>query len=156
LRGTGRPLPVPRALSYCVLALPAVGAVATEFLPHLRRAGPAAAATSLWLGVTNALAEEVFWRGLPVAMFPDEPIRGWLVPAVGFTGWHVVPLTAAGAGSGRRARLLLGAGLIGAGYGWVALKTRSVAPLLIPHAVTDASGVRTASTIWLGRPPINS
>ena len=146
-----RPLPTPRALACAALAVPAAGAVATEFLPHARRAGPAAIGTGLWVGATNALAEEVFWRALPVAVFPDNPVRGWLWPAAGFTAWHLVPLAAGGAGSRRTAALLGGAALIGVGYGWVAFGTRSVIPVIGPHAVTDASGVRAAKTIWLGQ-----
>ena len=43
------------------------------------------------------------------------------------------------------------AALIGVGYGWVAFGTRSVIPVIGPHAVIDASGVRAAMTIWLGQ-----
>jgi membrane protease YdiL (CAAX protease family) len=146
----GPSLPAPRVLSIAVLAFPAVGAVLTEFLPNVRRAGPAAAGASVGIGLTNALAEEAFWRALPVALFPDDPLRGWLWPAAGFTAWHLVPLRAAGTHGGRSARLLFGAGLIGLGYGWVAFKTHSVAQTLGPHTITDASGVRVAKTMWLG------
>ena len=48
-----------------------------------------------WLfgvGVTNAVAEEALWRGAPVAVFGNDPVLGWLWPAVGFTLWHLVPL----------------------------------------------------------------
>jgi len=124
-------------------------AVVTEFAPHVRRVGPAATAASIGIGLTNALAEEAFWRALPVALFPDDPWRGWLWPAAGFTAWHVVPLRAAGAPVGRTTVLLVGAGLIGLGYGWVAFKTHSVAQTIGPHAITDASGVRVAQRMWL-------
>lgn len=36
-------------------------------------------------GIVNALAEEVFWRALPIAVFPANPIRGWHRPAAWFT-----------------------------------------------------------------------
>ena len=58
-------------------------------VPHARAAGPAAVATGI--GITNALAEETLWRGVPAETFPDDPLRGWLWPAVGFTAWHLVP-----------------------------------------------------------------
>jgi membrane protease YdiL (CAAX protease family) len=150
-RRSQRSLRTPRTLSVAVLAFPAVGAVITEFLPNVRRAGPAATATSIGIGLTNAAAEEAFWRALPVAMFPDDPVRGWLWPAAGFTAWHLVPLRAAGADPGRTAKLLLGAGFIGLGYGWVAFQTRSVASVLGPHAITDASGVRAVKAMWSRR-----
>jgi len=145
----GSSLPVPRALAIVALAFPAVGAVVTEFAPHVRRVGPAATAASIGIGLTNALAEEAFWRALPVAVFPDDPVRGWLWPAAGFTTWHVVPLRTAGAPAGRTTALIVGAGLIGLGYGWVAFKTHSVAQTIGPHAITDASGVRVAQRMWL-------
>ena len=147
----GQSLPPPRALSVAVLAFPAVGAVLTELLPNVRRAGPAAIAASVGIGLTNALAEEAFWRALPVTLFPEDPVRGWLWPAAGFTAWHLVPLHAAGTDASRAARLIFGAGLIGLGYGWVAFKTQSVASTIGPHAITDASGVGVARTMWLGR-----
>jgi membrane protease YdiL (CAAX protease family) len=144
-------LPRPRALAIAVLAFPAVGAVLTELRPNVRRAGPAAIATSVGIGLTNALAEEAFWRALPVTLFPDDRVRGWLWPAAGFTVWHLVPLHAAGTDAGRAARLVFGAGLIGLGYGWVAFKAHSVASTVGPHAITDASGVGVAEAMWLGR-----
>jgi len=60
-----------------------------------------------------------------VAVFPGDKVRGWLWPAVWFTAWHLIPLTAAGAGRRRAAVLLTGAALIGVGYGWVAVTTGS-------------------------------
>jgi membrane protease YdiL (CAAX protease family) len=98
------------------------------------------------------VAEEMFWRALPVATFPDDPLRGWLWPAAGFTAWHLVPLHAAKAGAGRTTSLMLGAGLIGLVHGWIAFRTHSIAAVVGPHLVTDASGVRMAETMWLGRP----
>jgi membrane protease YdiL (CAAX protease family) len=146
-----RPLPTPRVLAYAALAVPPVGALTTQFLPQARRAGAAAIGTSIFVGTTNALAEEAFWRALPVAVFPDDMIRGWLWPATCFTAWHLVPLSAAGAGGRRTAAVLTGAALIGTGYGWIAVRTGSVAPLLGPHVITDASGVQIVKRLWLGQ-----
>ncbi len=147
-----RPLPAPRALALAALAGPPLGALITEFLPQARRVGGAAIGASIFIGTTNALAEEAFWRALPVAVFPDDRARGWLWPAGWFAVWHLVPLAAAGAGPRRVAEVLAGAALIGAGYGWIAVRTGSVTPVLVPHAIADASGVRPVSRLWLGRP----
>jgi Type II CAAX prenyl endopeptidase Rce1-like len=90
--------------------------------------------------ITNALAEEVFWRGLPVAIQPGDPIFGRLWRAVGFTAWHVVPLQAAGAERHRWSAVLLGAGLMGLGNSWIAQRTHhfvmfcTATPLPIPAA----------------------
>lgn len=146
------PLPQPRGLALSVLAAPAVGAIITEWLPHARRAGPGAVAVAAGVGITNALAEEALWRGLPVAVFPDDPVRGWLWPAAGFTAWHLVPLAARSTSARRRLTVLLGAGAIGVGYGWIAWRTLSLNAVAPVHALTDSCGVRPASTIWLLRP----
>jgi hypothetical protein len=39
----------------------------------------------------NATGEELLWRGLFVAAFPEDPVWGWLWPAVGFTARHPAP-----------------------------------------------------------------
>jgi membrane protease YdiL (CAAX protease family) len=147
-------LPAPRPLAAAVFVVPPLGALATEWLPNARTAGTAAVAVAAGVGVTNALAEEAFWRGVPAASFPGERLRGWLVPAVAFTAWHLVPLSARPTTAGRRAALLGGAAAIGLGNGWVAQRTGSLALVSAAHAVTDSCGVRTARTTWLSDGPI--
>jgi membrane protease YdiL (CAAX protease family) len=150
------PLPRPHWRAWSVLATPAVGAIATQWLPNARRAGPTAVAVATGVGITNAMAEEALWRGLPLVVFPDDPFRGWLWPAAGFAAWHLVPLTARPTSVRRRTGILVGASLIGVGYGWIAQQTRSLTVVASAHALTDSSGVRPASTIWLGRPEATS
>jgi len=146
-------LPTPRPLAAVVLLAPPLGALATEWLPHARAAGPGAVAVATGIGITNALAEETLWRGVPAETFPDELLRGWLWPAVGFTAWHLVPLSTRQTTAGRRASLLGGAAAIGLGYGWIAQRTQSLAAVTAAHAVSDSCGVRPARTIWLSRGP---
>jgi len=68
----GDPQPVPRrggALPYPLLLLKYLpglgGALATQWLPHARRSGPAAVEVAAGVGITNALAEETLWRARP-------------------------------------------------------------------------------------------
>jgi hypothetical protein len=149
LREPGGPLPPPRRLAAAALLVPPLGAVATELAPRARAAGPMLLATAAGAAVVNATGEELLWRGLFVATFPDELVRGWLWPAAGFTLWHLAPLSVL---PSRRGTLgfLLPTALIGAGSGWVAWRTRSLRWTLPPHVVTDASGLRVAG-YWLGR-----
>jgi membrane protease YdiL (CAAX protease family) len=146
-----RPAPTPtglRPLTWAVLLTPPVGAISTEWLPHARAAGPRVVGVAAALGVTNALAEEALWRGAPAVAFPDEPVRGWLWPAVGFTLWHLVPLGAVSADRRRSAVLLAGAALIGVGNGRVAWRTHSLSAVTMSHAVTDASGLESVRRMW--------
>ena len=142
-------LPTPRWVSAVVLVAPPLGGLATQWVPNARASGPIAVAVAAGVGTTNALAEEVFWRGIPVATFPDDPLRGWLWPSLGFTAWHLVPLTTRPSSARRRAALLAGAALVGLGYGWIAVSTRSLALVAPAHALTDSSGVVPARENWL-------
>ncbi|KIC66948.1 CPBP family intramembrane glutamic endopeptidase [Pseudarthrobacter phenanthrenivorans] len=137
-----------RPLYRGVLLLPPAGAIATELIPNARKAGTTAALAAVGIGVTNALAEEALWRGVPLAVFPDRKVRGWLWPSLGFIAWHLVPLSVRPHPRGRWP-VLLGAGLIGLGYGWAAQETGSLLAVSIAHAATDSCGVRAARTIWL-------
>ena len=60
------------ALAWSILLVPPAGAIATELIPNARKAGPAAALAAVGIGVTNALAEEALWRGVPLAVFPER------------------------------------------------------------------------------------
>lgn len=149
VRRPAQPLPRPRALAFATLGVPLAGAVAVELIPNLRTAGLRLIATSLGIASVNAIAEEVLWRGLPVTAFPDSAWRGWLLPATGFTLWHLAPLAAMRRWS-RAPGVLAGAALIGFGYGWVAWRTRSLRWTILPHILTDASGIRSVRRAWLG------
>lgn len=126
-----------------------MGAAGTELAPELRGADASLLAAAATLAAVNAAGEELLWRGLFVAAFPDDPVRGWLWPAVGFTAWHLAPLSVRPARRGTPA-FLLATALIGAGFGWVAWRTRSLRWTLPPHVATDACGLR-AARFWLGR-----
>jgi membrane protease YdiL (CAAX protease family) len=140
-------LPRPRWLAVTALAVPPAGAVITELAPQLRQATGRSLAVAGAVGMTNAVAEELLWRGLPVALFPDDPVRGWIAPALGFTVWHLAPLSVRPHPRGRYP-ILAGAAMIGAGAGWIAWSTRSLRAVLLPHVLTDACGLRAARTIW--------
>jgi hypothetical protein len=66
-------LPDPRSLAAAVLVVPP--AITRQWMPYAREAGPVAIASAAGVGVTNALAEEALWRGVPIALFPGAPVR---------------------------------------------------------------------------------
>jgi hypothetical protein len=149
LRQPARPLPSPRWLAAAALLVPPLGAAGSELAPELGNADPAVVATAASVAVVNAAGEELLWRGLFVATFPDDPVRGWLWPAVGFTAWQLAPLAVLPSRRGTLA-FLAPTALIGAGLGWVAWRTQSLRWTLPPHLATDASGLRVAR-FWLDR-----
>ena len=147
-RSASGPLPKPRALLWSVLIIPPAGAVATELIPNARKAGLSAVLAAVGVGFTNAMAEEALWRGVPVAVFPGRKVRGWLWPSLGFTAWHLIPLSVRPHPRGPWP-VLLGAGLIGLGNGWVAQGSGSLLAVSVAHAATDSCGVRVARSVWL-------
>ena len=147
-------LPDPPFLAATVLAVPPLGAITTQWLPNAPDAGPVGIAAAAGVGITNALAEEALWRGVPVALFHGARVRGWLWPALGFTAWHLVPLTAQPTSGARRASVFAGAAAIGLGNGWIAYRTGSLLVVSAVHAITDASGLRQVGSTWLRRAPL--
>ncbi|MDQ0733039.1 CPBP family intramembrane glutamic endopeptidase [Arthrobacter sp. B1I2] len=146
------PAPQGRLVMWSILLVPPAGAIATELIPNARKAGPTAALAAVGIGLTNALAEEALWRGVPLAVFPGRKILGWLWPSLGFTAWHLVPLAVRPHPRGRWP-VLLGAGLIGVGYGWAAQRSGSLLYVSLAHAATDSCGVRAARNAWLPQAP---
>lgn len=132
-------LPSPPVLAAAALVTPPLGGVAAEWLPARRGADLTTLAVTALVGTTNAVSEEVLWRGVPTAVFPDESWWGWLWPALGFAAWHLVPLTQRPVTAERRAAVLAGAAAIGLGYGWIALRSQSLALVAAAHAITDSS-----------------
>jgi membrane protease YdiL (CAAX protease family) len=117
------------------LALPSDGVVATPL------------AVSAAIAGMNAVSEELLWRGLPAEFFPDDALRGWLWPALGFTLWHAAPLWVSP--HPRWARLFAGAAVMGAGFGYLTWRSGSVRPTVAAHALTDF-GLVQAVAYWLG------
>jgi membrane protease YdiL (CAAX protease family) len=150
LREPADPLPRPGWLAAAALLVPPLGAAGTELLPALGQADPVLAGTAGALAAVNATGEELLWRGLFVATFPDDPVRGWLWPAIGFSVWHLGPASVRHPQHGNA--FLAGTALIGIGFGWVAWRTRSLRWTLPAHVATDASGL-PAARFWLNRTP---
>jgi membrane protease YdiL (CAAX protease family) len=145
LRAGRRPGPAEAAL----LAVPVAGAVATELWPRRRDVDLPVAAVAVGSAVVNAVGEELLWRALPQAVLPGRPLLGGAWPLAGFALWHLAPQLVLPSARGRWP-FLAGAALVGAVSTVVAARTGGVRAVLVPHALTDACGVR-AARFRLGR-----
>jgi hypothetical protein len=145
LRGGRRLRPADVAL----LAFPVAGAVGAELLPHRRLVDRQVAAVMIGTATVNAVGEELLWRGTFLDQFPRDVVRGAAWPLAGFTAWHLAPQLIVPSARGR-ARFLLGAAVVGAACTAAAWHTGGLRHVLLPHALTDACGVR-AARFWLDR-----
>jgi len=138
-------LPSPKPIAVAMLVVPPLGGLCTQFIPHRREADPALMVFAASLATVNATVEELLWHGVPLTIFGDEPIGAWVWPALGFTAWHLAPMSVRTPEQPRS--FLLGAAMIGLGSGWVAYRTGSVKLNLVSHIATDAMGDSRSSSV---------
>jgi hypothetical protein len=136
-------LPKPVAVGLALLAWPAVGAIATRFLPEIGDATPGMVATILGVALANALFEEVLWRGVYITLWPRNPWLGWIWPAVGFAAWHFAPQVVHPSSMGPGV-FVMASFFLGLSWGWVAFQTGGLRLVSISHIFTDGSGIRSA------------
>lgn len=141
----------PSALETAVLALPPLGGLATETLPALRSGvsvDPPLVATAVAFAATNAVAEELLWRGLFLAVFPHSRSLGWAYPALGFGLWHLAPQQVHPAP--RPLAFCAAASVLGLVNGWIARRLGGIGATTLSHALADATGLGSFARI-LGR-----
>jgi hypothetical protein len=78
---------------------------------------------ALPLATLNGFCEEIFWRGIFVKAFPNNPWLGIVYPAVGFALWHFIPQSVFPADTGYG--FILSTLFLGLAYGTIAYRTGS-------------------------------
>ncbi len=81
--------------------------------------------------IMNSFWEEVLWRGVYITLFPDN--RWWAAawPTLWFALWHYAPGSISPLADART--LMIGAGVLGAVFSWLALKTYSIRTTALAH-----------------------
>ena len=141
----------PSVLETAVLALPPLGGLATETLPALRggvSVDRPLVATAVAFAATNAVAEELLWRGLFLDAFPHSRSLGWAYPAVGFGLWHLAPQQVHPAP--HPLAFCAAASMLGLVNGWMAGRLGGIGATALSHALADATGLGSFARI-LGR-----
>lgn len=93
------------------------------------------------IGLVNGPLEELLWRGAYVAAFPRQPWFAWAYPTVAFATWHLAPqLAAPHPFPGGVWTAIGGALVVGALWGWVAMRSRSILLPTISHALCNMLG----------------
>jgi membrane protease YdiL (CAAX protease family) len=88
-------------------------------------------AVLVFMTCMNGLGEEVLWRGVYVALFPDSRMWGVVWPTVWFTLWHYAPGSVSPLTDVRV--LMTGAGALGVCLSWLSLKTQSIRTAALSH-----------------------
>jgi membrane protease YdiL (CAAX protease family) len=141
----------PGALETAGLALPPLGGLATETLPALRASVTVdlpLVATAIAFAGTNAVAEELLWRGLFLDVFPRSRSLGWVYPSLGFGLWHLAPQQVHPAP--RPLAFCAAATVLGLVNGWTARRLGGIGATTLSHAFADATGLGSFARI-LGR-----
>src|SRR5581483_4984089 len=82
---------------------------------------------SVCLGILTGVTEELLWRGMYIAVFPDDVWLNTVFPSIAFGLWHVCPLVALPSRyPGGTASFVTYAIALGFSYAFCARKTQSV------------------------------
>lgn len=97
---------------------------------------------SALIALVNGTLEEILWRGVYLAAFPDNWFLGYIYPAIGFGVWHLAPQSIfPNSAPGGNWSLVVVAVLVGLLWGWVARQTGSIFWVTISHILFDFSGL---------------
>jgi membrane protease YdiL (CAAX protease family) len=124
------------------LLLPPLLAGLTVFRRSLSEATAAVLLVSAGLALANGVAEELLWRAAYVRSFPDSPILGLLLPAIGFAVWHLAPqIVLPTRMRGGALGFVAASFVLGLLWGAVAYATGSIVLTIASHVLTDFLGL---------------
>ena len=118
--------------------VPVLGAFAVAFLPIAGELRAATFVASALIGVVNGALEEIYWRGMTLASVEgrNKWIR-YVAAATLFTIFHFAFLQLGLDYQGGALTLVGGAGVMGALWTVVAVKTESVRPSIVAHQLVN-------------------
>jgi membrane protease YdiL (CAAX protease family) len=141
-RSTTRPFGDQPWLGVVILGAPLALGFSYAFPRALPHATAAIIALSLLIAIVNATAEEILWRGTYAAVFRDSRLWGWLYPTLGFAVWHFAPQSVfPNPAPGGSTALVVVAGIVGLGWGWLARRTNTIRWTVLAHVAFDFSGL---------------
>ncbi len=118
--------------------MPCLGTLFAVFIPNIAALPIQALGLALLYAVLNGAIEELFWRGVFIKIFPEDILKGYLLPTIFFGLWHIALYTLKGMRyQDGFAALVGGATLMGALWGWVAYRTKSIRTVTAAHIVAN-------------------
>ena len=127
-----------KAFWFVLAFIPCFGTLFAVFIPVIVVAPMQALAIALLYALINGTVEELFWRGVFINVFPNNILRGYILPTLLFGLWHIALYFLKGMEyQGGFAALVGGATFMGILWGFLAYKTKSIRMVTIAHIVTN-------------------
>ncbi len=118
--------------------LPALGVFFVSFLPNVAKLTLSAGVLLVGMVLLNGFIEELYWRGLYLLEYPDDPRIGFLLAWILFGAWHVSLWFARGM-IYKDGFLALVGGAYGLGliWTWVARSNRNLRTVIPAHILAN-------------------
>ncbi len=106
---------------------------------------------SLALGIVIGITEEILWRGVFIALFPNNSWWNTIYPSLTFGLWHVCPQSVlASSMAGGMTTFVIYAIILGLLYAYYARKAGSIRWSIVSHVIHDSLGLGgLAYLAWL-------
>lgn len=118
--------------------IPCLGTLFAVFIPNMTVFPIQVFGIALLYALINGTVEELFWRGVFVSTFPNDILRGYILPTLLFGLWHIALYILKDMKyQGGFATLVGGAAFMGFLWGFVAYKTKSIQVVTIAHIITN-------------------
>jgi membrane protease YdiL (CAAX protease family) len=121
--------------AFLLVMVPLVGANLYRLIPGMEYDKPA-----LWVFILlistnlgNGFFEELLWRGVYLDIFPNNFFLGMLWPSLWFALWHYAPGSIAP--DGNPLGLVVGSGIMGFYFSFLARRTGTIWWTMIAHAI---------------------
>lgn len=129
----------PQAVEWFIMIVPALLAFVGRYALDKPQRSAREKAILVCMAFMNGIGEEVLWRGVYVALFPDSRFWGAVWPTLWFALWHYAPGSVSPLTDVRP--LMIGAGVLGACLSWLALKTQSIRSAAVAHTLAGLAQV---------------
>ena len=117
--------------------VPVVAVLFIQFLPHRHALGTSILLLVIVNAIFNGLIEELYWRGLYLIAFSQNPWMGLVLPSLLFASWHIALYTIPGMSYGGFAPLVGGSFIMGFLWGLVARKLNGIFYPTIAHIAAN-------------------
>lgn len=133
------PMRTPKKSLFIMFAhMPCLGTLFAVFIPKITVISIQVLGIALLYALINGTIEELFWRGVFLNTFPDNSLKGYILPALFFSLWHIALYVLKDMNyQGGFAALVGGAAFMGILWGFIAYKTKSIRVVTIAHIITN-------------------